>query len=178
MIKGLGYQETNILNQWASLWLKEILTNNNLTLFTQEFSVYQAIYTYVEKVFTPKTCNFKIGFVDGTNIFFDSPFTTVVTMDMLGANSGFCTVIYERNIFKCTSKKGTRTLVRKLCEVVGYKCVYEEGNLYYRNFRHIPLVMPGEEKDKVIKDFFREVIDEENRLRTIIDEGELYYVKN
>ncbi len=177
MDKALEFQETNILNQWASLWLRNILTSNSITLFTHEFDVYQAIYKYIQKVFTPKTCNVYTGFVDGTNVFFHSPFTTAVTMDILGANSGFCTVLYERNIYRCTSKKGTRTLVRKLCEVVGYKIIYEEGYLYYRYFRHIPLVMPADERDKIIKDFFKEVIDEETRLRNIIDEGELYYVK-
>lgn len=134
MDKARGYQETKILNLWASLWLKNFLSSNCITLFTKEFEVYKAIYKYVEKVFTPVSYNLNSAFVNGVNIFFDSSFIVAVTTEMLGADSGFCTVLYERNIYKCTSKKGTRMLVKELCETVGYKCVYEEGYLYYRNF--------------------------------------------
>lgn len=170
MDKSKGFQQSLVFKPSASDWLKRLLESNQIQLFTPAFEVYKAIYTYIETVFTPIAYSFEKGFCDGGNSIFQNFFTTAVSTDMPGADSGFCTVVYERRVYYCRRQKGTRDFIKTFSEAVGHKCVYESGYVYYRNFKQIPLSMPAEERDVRIKDFFREVIKDETAIRSLIDE--------
>lgn len=170
MDKFKGYQMAHHIKPSASNWLRTLIEENFIDLFTSEFQIYKAFYKFIEKKFIPIQYDFKRGFADGGNKNFNSLFTVVVNTDTQDGKSGFCTVIYERAVYCCKRRKKDMGFVDMMNADANYKCVYECGYVYYRNIKHIPLGMPVEARNEFVKEFFKEVTTEELKIKKLINE--------